>query len=49
LTRQILEETATPFSGAFPSCVVDDSIPNNAAGYGVVDAYAAVQKAISLK
>jgi subtilisin family serine protease len=49
LTRQILEETATPFDGTFPSCVVDESVPNNAAGYGVVDAYAAVQRAISLK
>lgn len=49
LTRQILEETATPFDGTLPSCVVADSVPNNAAGYGVVDAFAAVQKALSLK
>jgi subtilisin family serine protease len=49
LTRSILDETAAPYTGAVPECVADTSIPNDAAGYGIVDAYAAVQKALSLK
>jgi subtilisin family serine protease len=48
-TRKILEETATNYSGTYPECVTDDSTPNDAAGYGIIDAYAAVEKAISLK
>jgi hypothetical protein len=49
LTRKILEETAAPFKGTMPTCIINSSIPNNAAGYGILDAFAAVQKAISLK
>jgi len=49
LTRAILDETAAPYTRTLPDCVTDASIPNDAAGYGIVDAYAAVQKALSLK
>jgi subtilisin family serine protease len=49
LTRAILEETSTPYTGALPECILDSGVPNDAAGFGIVDAYAAVQKAISLK
>jgi subtilisin family serine protease len=49
LTRSILDETAASYTGTVPECVTDTSIPNDAAGYGIVDAYAAVQKALSLK
>lgn len=49
LTRQILEDTAKPYTGTMPECVVDNGIPNNAAGYGVLDAYAAVQAAQAVK
>ena len=46
-TEQILAETARPYEGVQTSCL-DAGVPNNAAGYGVVDAYAAVQAALAL-
>ncbi len=49
LTQQILEETAQPYQGILPTCVTDTSIPNDAAGYGLLDAYAAVQAALDVK
>lgn len=49
LTQQLLEQTAKPYQGTIPSCVTDTSIPNDAAGYGVLDAYAAVQAALDVK
>lgn len=49
LTRKILEDTASPFTGTMPACVIDSTIPNDAAGYGILNAFAAVEKAISLK
>ncbi len=48
-TRQILYETATPYSGVLPPCVDAATLPANGIGYGIVDAYAAVKKAIELK
>jgi subtilisin family serine protease len=48
LTREILEETAKPYSGAVPECASTDSVPNDVAGYGIIDAYTAVEKALSL-
>jgi subtilisin family serine protease len=46
-TGQILIQTAKPYSGAMPSgeCF-SGGIPNNAYGYGIVDAYAAVKMAL---
>lgn len=44
-TEEILIETAKPFTGFYPPCVDSSQIPNNGVGYGVVDAYAAVQLA----
>jgi subtilisin family serine protease len=45
-TEQILIETAHPFTGSLPSCVDRTQSPNNGAGYGIVDAYTAVQMAL---
>jgi subtilisin family serine protease len=47
-TEEILIETAQPFAGSLPPCVDDAQPPNNAVGYGIVDAYAAVEMALNL-
>ena len=45
LTQQILDETATPYTGPLPQCVAPGR-PNDGVGYGIVNAYAAVKKAM---
>lgn len=45
-TEEILIETAQPFTGFLPLCIDNSQTPNNAVGYGVVDAYAAVEMAL---
>jgi len=45
-TTAILNETAQPYMGSYPVCVEDQGTPNNAVGYGIVDAYAAVLQAM---
>ena len=48
-TEQILIETARPYDVArfgLPTCAASDTLPNNAVGYGLVDAYAAVARAL---
>ncbi|MEM7118621.1 MAG: S8 family serine peptidase [Chloroflexota bacterium] len=48
-TEQILIETAQPYDYAqhgLPECIDSETAPNNAVGYGLVDAYAAVAKAL---
>jgi hypothetical protein len=45
-TEEILRMTATPYDGSLPSCVNSPGIPNNAVGYGIVDAYEAVKMAL---
>lgn len=45
-TLQILRETAQPYQGVLPDCPQADSTPSAAVGYGVLDAYAAVQAAL---
>jgi hypothetical protein len=47
-TEEILNVTAAPYVGSLPSCVIT-SKPNNAVGYGIVDAYAAVKVALEGK
>lgn len=43
-TEQLLIESARPYEGRYPECIDDPSIvPNNAVGYGIVDAYEAVR------
>jgi subtilisin family serine protease len=45
-TEQILIETAAPYRGALPDCPGAGDTPSTAAGYGIVDAYAAVLAAL---
>lgn len=45
-TEQILAETAQTYTASTPSCSTGSGPPTNAFGYGVVDAYAAVQQAV---
>ena len=47
-TTVILRQTARPYTGKQPECS-DGRVPNNATGYGMLDAYAAVKAAIDLK
>jgi subtilisin family serine protease len=51
-TEQILTETAQPYDytqQGTPQCGQQGTVPNDAVGYGIVDAYAAVQRALALK
>jgi len=45
-TEEILRKTARKYEGSLPSCVISDSMPNNAVGYGIVDAFQAVKIAV---
>ncbi|MDX1686705.1 MAG: S8 family serine peptidase [Candidatus Promineifilaceae bacterium] len=45
-TEEILAETAQSYTATTPSCSTGPSPPTNAYGYGIVDAYAAVQRAM---
>jgi subtilisin family serine protease len=47
-TEQILRDTARDYEGAAGGCGDENALPNNVAGYGVVDAYAAVEAALEL-
>ncbi len=49
LTRDLLDRTARPYQGPLPACVHPGTIPSDAFGYGIVDAYAAVAAAIQQK
>jgi subtilisin family serine protease len=48
-TEQILTETAKPYNQNFgvPECGDGNRRPDNAVGYGIIDAYAAVFRALS--
>ena len=48
LTEQILRETAQPYNGRLPECPGAADHPSTASGYGIVDAYAAVQRALQV-
>ncbi len=51
-TEQILIETARPYDYArhgVPRCGDQNVSPDNAVGYGVVDAYAAVERALAMR
>jgi hypothetical protein len=48
-TRQILDDTADDYKGVMPECVTDTKRPNNAVGYGIVNAYKAVQRALEIR
>lgn len=48
LTEQILRETAQPDVDVSGGCTAGQELPNNDFGYGLVDAYAAVERALEL-
>lgn len=48
-TEQILIETATPYSGNLTNGCFKGGIPNAAYGYGIVNAYEAVKKALETR
>ncbi len=49
LTEQILFSTSDKYTGILPTCLEDYTTPNNAVGYGVVNAFKAVEASINLK
>ncbi len=48
-TERILQETAAAYTGAASPCETDGRAPDAAAGFGVLDAYAAVKQALTFK
>ncbi|NOK63086.1 MAG: peptidase S8 [Chloroflexi bacterium AL-W] len=48
-TTEILRDTAQPYTGEQPPCSADDQLPDPATGFGIVDAYAAVEAALALE
>jgi subtilisin family serine protease len=50
LTKKILQETASQnTSPEIDTCGAGSARPNNLTGYGLLDVYAAVQKALNLR
>jgi subtilisin family serine protease len=47
-TEQILAETATQYSGTLPQCIGAGGTPSTAVGYGIVNAFEAVKRALEL-
>jgi hypothetical protein len=47
-TERILQETAAPYRGQPDECGAEGEFPDPGTGYGVVDAYAAVRRALEL-
>jgi hypothetical protein len=45
-TEQILRESARPYSGPLPACLISRETPNSAVGYGLLDVYEAVRMAL---
>ncbi len=48
-TEAILDKTAAPYTGKYPTCVNGQATPNDGVGYGRLDAYAAVKMALEAK
>lgn len=46
-TADILAKSAQPYTGNLPLCEGSESYPSTAVGYGILDAYAAVEMALS--
>lgn len=47
MTEMILNDTATLYDGPVPDCVDVENMPNNAVGFGIVNAFEAVKMAIN--
>ena len=47
-TTRILTDTAQPYLGVLPECVLPGPPPKNGVGYGIVDAYEAVKVSLKL-
>jgi subtilisin family serine protease len=47
-TEQILLQTATSYQAPLPACGAQEQAPYNGTGFGVVDAYAAIEAAVQL-
>jgi hypothetical protein len=45
-TREILEQSAKPYHGSLPNCPGVTQTPSTAYGYGIIDAYSAVEMAL---
>jgi hypothetical protein len=45
-TEALLRQTAQPYTGPLPECVINRGAPNDGSGYGIIDAYAAVRQAL---
>lgn len=45
-TEEIINISARPYEGYIHECIINHQVPNNASGYGIVDAYQAVKLAI---
>jgi subtilisin family serine protease len=48
-TERILQETASPYPGPPSPCETDGQAPDSASGFGILDAYAAVERALAFK
>ncbi|MBX7234273.1 MAG: S8 family serine peptidase [Caldilineales bacterium] len=48
-TERILQETASPYTGPTSPCETDGQAPDSASGFGILDAYAAVERALAFK
>jgi subtilisin family serine protease len=48
-TEKILIETAQSYNGPRTGCGGNGSLPDPESGYGIIDAYAAVQRAIEMR
>lgn len=48
-TERILQETASDYKGPASPCETDGQAPDSAAGFGVLDAYAAVKRALEFR
>ncbi len=46
-TEEILKQTARPYSGFIPSCPGAEEHPSTVTGYGILDAYGAVEAALA--
>jgi len=49
LTEEILTKTASPYVGSIPACANSNALPNVAIGYGVLNAYNAVEEALKIR